>query len=227
VENIKYMKKILLLLSILFIAKHVFCQSESVGIEKYMQMLKNAEQSFANKEWGSASKQWSALVNMNPTEGEHWYKLGESYFFSNEYDLAIKAFENTLRIGAMSPAQSAYYISRCYAGKKDEDSLLGWLKKSFDLGYRNMMEIPRDSIFAGYFSNQRFREIVGIPISPLDDRTIGWRFDLQLMVREIKRRGPNPYRMVTERQFDSAVENLDKRNNGVGGRWSHDDIRFL
>jgi len=74
------------------------------------------------------------------------------------------------------------------------------------------MDVPRDTSFKEYFNDATFKQIVGLPLQPFKNREEGWRFDLALMVREVKRKAPNPFRHVTEKQFDSSVQALRRKN---------------
>jgi len=209
------MKKLLLaLVTWLFFLLNAGGQADnqvSHSISDYFQMVKNGEKQIDNSNWKDACTQWEIITSLNPTVGEFWYKLGQSYYYNAQPDKAIESFKNCKRVGASSPYEPfdcAYFIARCYAKKSDKNNTLDWLQKAFDLGYRNIMSVPRDSSFSSYFNEPRFMHIVGIPLKEFKTREEGWRFDLWLAVREIKRRSPDPYRKVSEKQFDSAVQLL-------------------
>lgn len=186
-------------------------QPRNDDIAGFIQLLRDAERSSANKDWNAAVHQWENIVMINPTEGEFWYRLGESYYQLREFNKAIPAFDSSLRIGAPPPYEGAYFIAKTYAAIHNRSETLNWLQRSFDLGYRNIMSIPRDNSFKEYFNDERFKKITGQPLQPFKTRVEGWRFDLALMVREVKRRAPKPFRYISEKKFDSAVQAVWKK----------------
>ncbi len=54
----------------------------------------------------------------------------------------------------------------------------------------------------------RFRALVGLVDTGALSREEGWSADLDLLVREVKRKGYAPFRHVTEAEFDGAVSRL-------------------
>jgi hypothetical protein len=159
-----------------------------------------------------AAAQWKAIVTRNPVDGENWYRYGDCLYLAGSYPGAIDAFKTAMRIGTLpfSYADCAYAISRCYAAIKDREGTLDWLQHSFDLGYRYLMNPTTDSIFLPFWGLDRFKKIVGIPLREFRTREEGWSFDLHLLQREIKRRGVNPYRLITEKQLDSSFTALEQ-----------------
>ena len=185
----------------------------NTGINDYLQKLKNIDHCIQQQDWNAASKQWQDIISLNPVDGEMWYRYGESLYLNGEPRKAIDAFQNAMRIGTLpfSAADCAYYISKCHAKKREEAKALDWLQQSFDLGYRNLSVPPGDSAFLPYFNNDRFKQIVGIPLHEFKTREEGWRFDLQLLAREIKRRRVDPYKSISKEQLDSVIDTLDKK----------------
>ena len=196
------------------VAQNKYQGRDTIIMNNFLQLVEYANAATEKGDWKTASAQWEIITRQNPTVGEYWYKLGESYYYSKQPGRAIEPFIQCMTIGAASshePFDCAYFIAKCYAKNADKNNSLYWLQKSFDLGYRDLMSVRVDSSFASYFGEIRFNDIIGLPRNEFRNKAEGWRFDLRLVAREIKRRGPDPFRRVSERQFDSAVLALDKQ----------------
>ncbi len=208
------MRRLVVLLGVVAFNTYFVCAqsgTDTFTLNQYQEMIGNAYKAIDAHNWNAAIKQLDTLVKLNPVNGELWYKLGESYYYSGDFDKAIDYFKKSLEAGDPAPFETACYIARCYAKQHNKINVLNWLRQSFNLGYRNLAAIQKDSSFKDYFNDNGFKEIVGIPLQQFKTREEGWRFDLALMVREVKRRGPKPFRYISERKFDSTVAILNKK----------------
>lgn len=185
--------------------------NEKVQSVNLVQTVRDARAAGNNKNWASASRLWQDAVSSNPVNDEFWFRLGESLHQSGQHDEATTAFGKALQLGAHSRHYCAYNIAKCYAAKSDKANTLHWLQQAFDLGYRHLMDAANDPAFGAYKDDVRFKQIVGVPEKQLTDRNEGWTFDIDLVVREIKRRAPDPYRYYSEKQLDSAAAGLKSR----------------
>jgi len=184
--------------------------NENTGINEYLKKVRGIDDLIHNRDRTVVANQWREIISINPTDGEMWYRYGESLYLNNEPLKAVGAFKNAMRIGAVSiaPPDCAYYIAKCYAKQKDENQALNWLQRSFDMGYRYLSAPPKDSVFFPYVNSERFKTIIGIPIHEFKTRDEGWRFDLQLMVREIRRKRIDPYKSISKERLDSVANVL-------------------
>ncbi len=186
-------------------------QQAVMSLHDYRQQLNSANKASDSQSWEEAIQKWNKIVQLNPVNGDYWYKLGESYYHSGYTDKAIEAFKKSLKTGDPAPFESACFIARCYAKSHDKTNALAWLQQTVDMGYRHLENIRRDTSFREYFDDSRFRKIVGIPPGEFKNRVDGWRFDLALLIREIKRKSPAPFRYTSERKFDSIASALNTR----------------
>ncbi len=192
--------------------------TENTGINEYLEKVRGIDNLIHRQDWKAVSNQWQEIISINPTDGEMWYRYGESLYLSNEPLKAVDAFKNAMRIGAVSisAADCAYYIAKWYAKQNDEGQALNWLQKSFSMGYRYLSVPPKDSVFFPYVNSERFKTIVGIPFREFKTRDEGWRFDLQLLVREVKRRRIDPYKSISKERLDSIVNALYTKIPSLG-----------
>ena len=101
-----------------------------------------------------------------------------------------------------------YRIACCFALLGEREPALDWLARAFDLAYRDLEHAWTDDDLYSLRDDARFRETVAwIDASSLS-RDEGWRFDLRLLTREVKRKAYDPFRQVSEEDFDAAVDKL-------------------
>jgi hypothetical protein len=85
-----------------------------------------------------------------------------------------------------------------------------WLEKAFELGYRRLDAARNDPALALLHSDTRFRDMLGLIDKSKLPRVEGWRYDLQFMAREIRRRSYDPFHKVTREEFDATVKKVSE-----------------
>jgi len=174
----------------------------------FLELLKQAQQKTKFKEWRDAAELWAKIVEINPFEGEFWELLAQSRYENKDYRRAIPAFEKAFELRASFPCNNAYGIARCYAMLKEKEPALKWLEKAFALGYRRLQDAQNDRALEVLWPDPRYQNIVAIVDTSKMSRDEGWRYDLQLLAREIKRRSYDPFGKVSREEFESSVKKL-------------------
>lgn len=192
---------------ILFGAETAFAQKSTTEI--YLETLVQAEAKTQAKQWMEAAALWEKVVAANPVEGRFWNQLGSARYNAKDYRKSIAAYEKSLELGAGNPANAAYNIACNYALLGDKELALKWLEKAFELKWLNLQHAQTDTDLQILRDDARYRNLVGLIDTSKMSRETGWRTDLQLLAREIKRRGWNLFpRTGTESQFDAEVKKL-------------------
>jgi hypothetical protein len=174
----------------------------------YLRTLARAQAASGAGTWRDAIPLWEMIVAANPVEGRHWERLAEACHRGGANERAIAATERALELGAGYPAEGHYRLACCHALRGDRDRALAALGKAFDLGYRHTERARADPDLAVLRDDARFRRIVALTATAGLGRDAGWRADLAHLVREIKRLGYAPFRLVTEAEFDARVATL-------------------
>ena len=174
----------------------------------YLRTLARAQAASGAGTWRDAVPLWEAVVAANPVEGRHWERLADACRHGGSYERAIAATERALALGAGYPAEAHYRLACCHALLGDHDRALDALDRAFDLGYRHTEQARADPDLAALRDDARFRRIVGLYDTADLGRDAGWRADLAQLVREIKRLGYAPFRLVTEADFAAQVAAL-------------------
>ncbi|HEX8863168.1 MAG TPA: hypothetical protein VGC06_29570 [Actinomycetes bacterium] len=131
------------------------------------------------------------------------------------------------------PASIAYRIACCHARLGDTDRAAAALERALALGFRDLDRLRTDEHLAPLRAAGHLPEYLGAPggdgreeggrgpdgereagrAGPggeRGDRDAGWRGDLRLLAREVKRRAWSPFRSRSEADFDAAVAELDR-----------------
>ncbi|MGI8640303.1 MAG: TPR end-of-group domain-containing protein [Pyrinomonadaceae bacterium] len=176
--------------------------------ETYFETLAQAEAKTMAKAWSEAAALWEKVVKMNPVQGRSWNQLGAAYYNAKNYARAIAAYEKALELGFDS-ANTAYNIACNYALSGEKELALKWLEKAFELKFINLQHAQTDGDLESIRSEPRYRNIVGLVDTSKMSREEGWRYDLQLLIREVKRKAYPTFRGTAEAEFDSAAGKLN------------------
>jgi tetratricopeptide (TPR) repeat protein len=180
--------------------------------ERLDSLLKQAAERTQAKEWAEAAPLWKRVVALNPTDGGNWSNLGWTSYQIKDYRTAIKAYAQAMELRAGYPFTSAYNIACCYALLGDREQALSWLDRSFAMGWRDVKQAQEDDDLKSLHDNPHFRDLVALVDTSRMTRDEGWRYDLSLLAREIKRLHYAPFRKVSQARFDAAVQKL---NDGI------------
>lgn len=182
--------------------------SPGIGTTTFFRALASAELATSNEAWPDAAVQWEEITAANPVNGHYWSRLAEAREKLGDEHGAIAAYEHVFELRNGFPAETAYKIARCQARLGNVDEALRWLKRAWELGLRDVAGAREDDDLAPLRSTTQFRELFGIADGEEMERIEGWRFDLNFLAREIKRRAFAPFQYQSEATFDAAVESL-------------------
>jgi tetratricopeptide (TPR) repeat protein len=174
-----------------------------------------AEEKAKARQFAEAAALWERVIELNPVNADYQARLARTLYDAKEYRKSIAAHEKALELRAGYPWSAAYDIACCYALLGEKEPALKWLEKSFALGFRSLDHARKDEDLVSLHDDARFRDLVAMVDTAKMSRADGWRYDLQLLVRELKRvhfdlskKGPPP-------GFDAFAQKL------------HDDIPGL
>jgi tetratricopeptide (TPR) repeat protein len=181
----------------------------------YQDLLARAEAKTAAQEWAEAAALWEKIVEMNPPMPGYWDQLGRARLNAKDCRKAIPAFEKALELGAGYPFNAAYNIACCYALLGEKDEALKWLERALEMGFRNLQQVRTDENLKSLRADSRFTKLAALDDVSKMSRDEGWRYDLWLLARELKRIHYNPFKKVSREEFEAYVKKL------------HDDIPSL
>jgi tetratricopeptide (TPR) repeat protein len=178
-------------------------------VSKFAQMLDQAQNAMDSKKWSEAAALYEQIVKINPVNGRFWNQLAQANYNAKNYRRSISAYEKQIELGSNIPANAAYDIACDYALLGEKEQALKWLEKAMAMGFSDLPHTQEDTDLESLRNDPRYRELVGLVDTSKMSREEGWRADLRLLSREIKRKGYNLFpRTGTEAAFDSAVRKV-------------------
>jgi hypothetical protein len=175
-------------------------------------------------DWAEAALLWARVTAANPVNGDYWARLAEARFAGQQYEAARQAYEKVLALGVrpvyqvryradlpdLTPGEVAYRIACCQAALGHRQEAIDTLAAALDQGFRDLGRARDDEVWKPLLADPRVRDLLGIIDADGLTRDEGWRADLRLLAREIKRRAYAPFALVSEAEFDRAVARLDR-----------------
>jgi hypothetical protein len=186
--------------------------AQGLDTPTFLQILQAAQTKSDANDWQDAAGLWEQVVKMNPVDPDYWRQWALALYQLKEYRQAIAANEKSLELGSPTsdfPWSVAYDIARNYALIGDSNQALKWLDKSWHLGFRNLKSAREDNDLKSLRDNQHFRDLTAFVDVSKMNRTDGWRYDLHLLGREIKRRHYDPFRVNSRQKFDASIQALN------------------
>src|SRR5262249_16811268 len=102
-----------------------------------------------------------------------------------------------------------YSIACCYALSGQKLAALDWLERAMRLGYRDLQLVQTDKDLNSLHGEKRFIQLAAIADVSRMDRTQGYRYDLRLANRELRRLHYSLYGRHSEKEFDAFVSRFD------------------
>ncbi|HEY0460371.1 MAG TPA: tetratricopeptide repeat protein [Pyrinomonadaceae bacterium] len=201
-------------LAVVFAAFCIFVGSQDTPAQKtqtevFLETLNEAEAKTNARQWTEAAALWEKIVKINPVEARYWNQLGNAHYNGKNYAGAIKAYDKVLEIGGTPSSSAAYNIACNYALMGEKEQALKWLEKSLEMGFPDLAHVQSDTDLRSLRGDARFQKLVGSLDASKMSREEGWRFDLQLLAREVKRKAYAKFRGAREVEFTAGVKKLD------------------
>lgn len=186
-----------------------------------LDMAAQAEALSRSEHWRQAAIVWQAVVDLNPVNGVYWDRLAQALFATGNYAEALTAYQRAESLGvwpvrgpdpvpltSIFPGEIAYRIACCHALLGDGEQALTTLSRAARQHLRDLDRAAADAHLASLHGDPRFQELIGTPNCDRSSRLDGWRTDLRVLCREIKRRVPFPH--IVDAGFDAAADDLDR-----------------
>jgi tetratricopeptide (TPR) repeat protein len=179
-----------------------------VTLTTALELVDQARAKMEAKNWSEAAALWQRVVEINPVVSTYWSGLARARYRAREYQKAIAAYEKALTLRAGFPSVSAYRIACCYARLGDTGQALTWLEKAFALGLRNLEDARAEDDLRSLHGEPRFRKLVTLVDVNKMTRTQGWRYDIDLLVRELRRLHFELSKKPAPKGFDTLAQRL-------------------
>ena len=199
------------------------------GPAAFLDLLARAELRSAAGDWAEATGLWGLVTAANPVHGDYWARLAEARFAERDYEAAHLAYAKVLELGVrpgyqarfradapeLLPGEVAYLIACCQAGLGRREQAIDALAAALGRGFRDLDRARADDCWQAWRDDERLRDLLGVVEVTGLSRDEGWRADLRLLARELKRRAYAPFALISEEDFDREVAWLADRIPGL------------
>ena len=188
----------------------------------FLDLLARAELRSAAGDWAEAAELWARVTEANPVHGDYWARLAEARFAERDFTAAALAYAKVLELGVRPgyqvryrgdateflPGEVAYMIACCQAELGRRADAIDALAAALGRGFRDLDRAQADDCWQAWRDDERLRDLLGIVEVEGLSRDEGWRTDLRLLARELKRRAYAPFALISEEDFDAEVARL-------------------
>jgi tetratricopeptide (TPR) repeat protein len=191
----------------------------TMDVAGYLRAVSQAESHTAASQWAQAVTWWRQVTEANPVSGNHWDRLGQACYEAGDYPAALAAYERAGALGVWDrrtdreerPTSFAgeidYRRARCHARLGDFDQALRELEQALAAGLRDRDQVRADECWRELLDDERWRALLDVSDGELS-RDEGWRFDLRVFGREVRRRAYAPFRYLAEPEWDKMLAEL-------------------
>jgi tetratricopeptide (TPR) repeat protein len=191
---------------LLVTAASASAQQQDAG--SFLKVLNKAQEKSQAQNWAAAIPLWEQVVSINPNMARFWYALATAQMNAGENRKAISSLEKSLELGARSLWLIAYQLAQVHGLLREKDPTLKWLDRAIELGFRNREGIRNDQTFAFLKDDPRFKSLTAEIDASRMSRIEGWRHDLLFVETEVKRMHYQPFRQVSQAQFETELRRL-------------------
>ncbi len=177
----------------------------------YARLIQQATSSQADPK--VAADAFQKALKIENRDGDVWTQYGHVLRRLDRDQEAITALTTALNFGGFDNKWEAGIhmdIARCSAklGKKNDS----WreLNIAMERGFRDLASVRTDKDLGPLHENPGWHRLVADADVTKLSRNEGWRYDLWLLNRELRRIHLNPYTKQTPKQFDESFRALDR-----------------
>src|SRR5262249_17706073 len=176
--------------------------------DNFLSLVRDAQAKTNARQWDEAVALWDQVGRANPVQVSYWLSLAGAAFQARNYRKAIPAYEKVIELRGGLRGNAAYNIACCYALMGEKEQAVQWLQKALDMGFRNLTNAQADTNLQSLRDDARYQKLLGLTDDSKMSREQGWRTDLDLFAREVRRRGFGVPRKISAAEFDAAVQQL-------------------
>ena len=148
-----------------------------------------------------------AFVALNPLVAGAWSSLADALYEGKHFAVAADAYGKAADLG-LNPAQNRYYAAGSLAKAGQRDAAMAQLRMAMQQGFENPPGALNDKDLASLQADASFRSLMGAKPQGKFNRTQQWRFDLDWLVRELKRKHVNLQAHQPSAQLDVQAARL-------------------
>lgn len=153
---------------------------------------------------------YQKITKENPDYPFGWLGLGWSLHYTGKLKEALPAYRKAIELGAWTEPNILCEMARCELALGDKERSIADLRRAFDLGLTNVQRLKSDDRFASLREDKRFRKMVNDVDTSKFSRLSGWKYDLELLEKEIQRMHYRPFAFVTKAALHDRIAKIER-----------------
>lgn len=156
---------------------------------------------------------FESALKISPHDGQIWAALGQSARSAGDHLAVIRAADQVLALGAFGAKVKAvaHFEKACalvQLGRKEE----GWrsLEDAMKAGFRSLDQVRTEKRLEPLHSHKGWLDLTATHDVKKMKRDEGWRFDLKLLDRELRRIHLSPYLRHSPKERDEMVRKISQ-----------------
>ncbi len=151
------------------------------------------------------------LAGLFPDDSVTWESLGVCHYRLAQYPESARAYLRAVELGIPFSAVDLYNAACSQALAGDADAAVATLRRALAAGFEDRGHLAGDEDLVSLRDRPEWAELAGLLPADVQGRVAGWRYDLDLWLKEVRRLHPDPFAVVPEADFVARVEDLKRR----------------
>ena len=170
-----------------------------------------------------ALKYFKSALDLYGEDGQVWLSYAQLAGKAGQLDEGLKAIDKVLELGGFGATvkANAYFEAACiYAQKSDKINSWRNLDLAMSSGFRSLPQLAKEPRLEPLHNDAKWQDVTATRDLTKLSRTEGWKYDLWLLDRELRRIHYAPYKYVSQKDRATMVRKIEA---GIPG-WSDEKI---
>jgi hypothetical protein len=188
--------------------------AQSTSANEYGELVGKGYELFGAGKFEEACGSFEKALAISPLDGQVWFQYGRSASAAKRWDDVLRAGEKVLEYGAFDGTVTAtihFEMACAYAQKGNKEQAWTCLNKAMDAGLRSLPQVRDEPRLASLHDHKGWEELAATRDVTKMSRDEGWRYDLWLLDRELRRIHYAPYKYKSEDDRKRIVSDLNAR----------------
>jgi len=178
---------------------------------RYRKLCAEGESAFRSGDMAKAAQSLGEAVKIYGRDGDVVWHYGQALLNQKRYPEAIESLTLAGRLGGFGnkfASVIAYDLGCAHAQSGAPDLAFKQLERAMALGFRDLDHLRSDTDLEPLRKDPRWAKLARLNDVAKMSRDDAWRYDLELMDYEARRKHYAPYTVHTKDEFDSYVAKL-------------------
>lgn len=180
---------------------------------RYRKLCQEAENPFRLRDMPKVVELLGEATAIYDRDGDVVWRYGQALLAQKRYPEAIQTLLKAEKLGGFAnkfASVVAYDLACAHALQGEIDPAFRDLERAMALGFRDLGHLRSDADLESLRKDPRWAKVARLKDVAKMSRDDAWRYDLELMDGEARRKHFSPYTKHTKREFDDYVAKLKR-----------------